>query len=266
MRYTEARLASIAGEMLADIDKETVDYVPNFDASLQEPLLLPSALPNLLVNGSSGIAVGMATNIPPHNLTEVVDGITYLVDHPEAEVKELMKYVKGPDFPTGGIICGRDGIKDAFSTGRGKITIRARVSIERQKNGKDNILITEIPYQVNKTSLIEAIAAMVQDKKIEGISDIRDESDKDGMRVVIELKRDTEPQIILNQLYKHTQLETTFGIIALALVDGRPRVLNLKQMMRCYIDHRKAIIRRRTQFELDRALRGRISWRGSRLP
>ncbi len=255
MRYTEARLASIADEMLADIDKETVDYIPNFDASLQEPLLLPSALPNLLVNGSSGIAVGMATNIPPHNLTEVVDGITYLIDHPEAEVKELMKYVKGPDFPTGGIICGRDGIKDAFSTGRGKITIRARVSIERQKNGKDNILITEIPYQVNKTSLIETIAALVQDKKIEGISDIRDESDKDGMRVVIELKRDTEPQIVLNHLYKHTQLETTFGIIALALVDGRPRILNLKQIMRCYIDHRKMIIRRRTQFELDRALR-----------
>jgi DNA gyrase subunit A len=255
MRYTEARLASIADEMLLDIDKETVDYVPNFDASLQEPLLLPSALPNLLVNGSSGIAVGMATNIPPHNLTEVVDGITYLIDHPEAEVKELMKYVKGPDFPTGGIICGRDGIKDAFSTGRGKVTIRARVSIERQKNGKDNILITEIPYQVNKTSLIETIAELVQDKKIEGISDIRDESDKDGMRVVIELKRDTEPQIVLNHLYKHTQLETTFGIIALALVDGRPRVLNLKQIMRCYVDHRKAIIRRRTQFELDRALR-----------
>jgi DNA gyrase subunit A len=255
MRYTEARLASIADEMLLDIDKETVDYVPNFDASLQEPLLLPSALPNLLVNGSSGIAVGMATNIPPHNLTEVVDGITYLIDHPEAEVKELMKYVKGPDFPTGGIICGRDGIKDAFSTGRGKVTIRARVSIERQKNGKDNILITEIPYQVNKTSLIETIAELVQDKKIEGISDIRDESDKDGMRVVIELKRDTEPQIVLNHLYKHTQMETTFGIIALALVDGRPRVLNLKQIMRCYVDHRKVIIRRRTQFELDRALR-----------
>ncbi|MDD5019666.1 MAG: DNA gyrase subunit A [Candidatus Omnitrophica bacterium] len=255
MRYTEARLASIADEMLGDIDRETVDYVPNFDASLKEPLLLPSALPNLLVNGSSGIAVGMATNIPPHNLTEVVDGVAYLIDHPEAEVKELMKFVKGPDFPTGGIICGRDGIKDAYTSGRGKVTLRARVSIERQKNGKDNILITEIPYQVNKTSLIEAIAELVQDKKIEGISDIRDESDKDGMRVVIELKRDTEPQIVLNHLYKHTQLETTFGIIALALVDGRPRVLNLKQIMRCYVDHRKVIIRRRTQFELDRALR-----------
>jgi DNA gyrase subunit A len=255
MRYTEARLASISGEMLGDIEKETVDYTPNFDASLQEPVLLPSSLPNLLVNGSSGIAVGMATNIPPHNLREVVDGITHLIDHPEAETKELMRHVKGPDFPTGGIICGRDGIKDAYETGRGKITLRAKCSIERQKNGKDNILITEIPYQVNKSTLIETMATLVQDKKIEGIGDIRDESDKDGMRVVVELKRDTEPQIILNQLYKHTQLETTFGIITLALVDGRPRVLNLKQTMRCYVDHRKTIIRRRTQFELDRALK-----------
>jgi len=255
MRYTEARLAAISNEMLADIDKDTVDFVPNFDASLQEPILLPSALPNLLVNGSSGIAVGMATNIPPHNLVEVVDGIAYLIDHPDAEIKELMKFVKGPDFPTGGIICGRGGIKDAFESGRGKITLRARVSIERQKSGKDNILITEIPYQVNKTTLIETIADLVQEKKIEGISDLRDESDKDGMRIVIELKRDTEPQIILNQLYKHTQMETTFGIITLALVDGRPRVLNLKQVMRCYVDHRKVIVRRRTQFELDRALK-----------
>jgi DNA gyrase subunit A len=255
MRYTEARLSAISGEMLADIEKETVDYAPNFDASLQEPVLLPSVLPNLLVNGSSGIAVGMATNIPPHNLSEVVDGITYLIDDPEAEIKDLMRYVKGPDFPTGGIICGRDGIKDAFATGRGKITLRAKVSIERQKSGKDSILITEIPYQVNKTTLIETIAGLVQDKKVEGISDIRDESDKDGMRVVIELKRDAEPQIILNQLYKHTQLETTFGIIMLALVDRRPRVLNLKQIMRCYVDHRKEIIRRRTKFDLDRALR-----------
>ena len=255
MRYTEARLAAISNEMLLDIDKETVDFVPNFDASLQEPVLLPSALPNLLVNGSSGIAVGMATNIPPHNLTEVVDGITHLIDHPEAEIKELMKFIKGPDFPTAGIICGREGIKEAYRTGRGKVTLRARASIERQKSGKDNILITEIPYQVNKSTLIETIANLVQEKKIEGISDIRDESDKDGMRVVIELKRDAEPQIILNQLYKHTQMETTFGIIALALVDGRPRVLNLKQIMRCYIDHRKVIIRRRTQFELDKALR-----------
>jgi DNA gyrase subunit A len=255
MRYTEARLAAIADEMLSDIEKGTVDFAPNFDASLQEPVLLPSALPNLLVNGSSGIAVGMATNIPPHNLPEVVDGISYLIDHPDAEIKELMRFIKGPDFPTGGIICGREGVKDAYLTGKGKVTLRARASIERQKSGKDNILITEIPYQVNKSALIETIANLVQEKKIEGISDIRDESDKDGMRIVVELKRDSEPQIILNQLYKHTQLETTFGIIALALVDGRPRVLNLKQIMRCYIDHRKVIIRRRTQFELDKALK-----------
>ncbi len=255
MRYTEARLAAISDDMLGDIEKDTVDFVPNFDASLQEPVLLPSVLPNLLVNGSSGIAVGMATNVPPHNLTEVVDGICFLIDKPEAEIKELMRFIKGPDFPTGGIICGRDGIKDAFNTGRGKITLRARASIERQKSGRDNILIAEIPYQVNKTTLIESIADLVQEKKIEGISDIRDESDKDGMRVVIELKRDSEPQIILNQLYKHTQLETTFGIIALALVEGRPRVLNLKQIIRCYIDHRKVIVRRRTQFDLDKALK-----------
>ena len=255
MRYTEARLAAISDEMLADIEKDTVDYAPNFDASLQEPVLLPSILPNLLVNGSSGIAVGMATNIPPHNLTEVVDGISFLIDNPDAEIKDLMRYVKGPDFPTGGIICGRAGIKEAYQTGKGKLTLRAKVSIERQKSGKDNILVTEIPYQVNKSALIEAIANLVQEKKIEGIGDIRDESDKDGMRIVVELKRDAEPQIILNQLYKHTQLETTFGIIALALVDGRPRVLNLKQIMRCYIDHREDIIRRRTQFELDRALK-----------
>ena len=255
MRYTEARLAAISDEMLADIEKDTVDYAPNFDASLQEPVLLPSILPNLLVNGSSGIAVGMATNIPPHNLTEVVDGISFLIDNPDAEIKDLMRYVKGPDFPTGGIICGRAGIKEAYQTGKGKLTLRAKVSIERQKSGKDNILVTEIPYQDNKSALIEAIANLVQEKKIEGIGDIRDESDKDGMRIVVELKRDAEPQIILNQLYKHTQLETTFGIIALALVDGRPRVLNLKQIMRCYIDHREDIIRRRTQFELDRALK-----------
>lgn len=255
MRYTEARLASIADQILTDIEKDTVDFVPNFDASLKEPILLPSTLPTLLVNGSSGIAVGMATNIPPHNLTEVIDGTIYLIDNPDADTKALMKYVKGPDFPTGGIICGRDGIKEAFESGRGKITLRAKVSIEKMKNGKDNILITEIPYQVNKASLIETIADLVSDKKLEGVSDIRDESDKDGMRIVVELKRDVEPQIILNQLYKHTQLETTFGIIMLALVEGRPRVLSLKQIMRCYIDHRRVIVRRRTQFELDKALR-----------
>ena len=255
MRYTEARLAAIAEVMLGDIDKETVNFGPNFDASLKEPLLLPAALPNLLVNGSSGIAVGMATNIPPHNLHEVADAIMYLLDNPLAEIKDLMRYIKGPDFPTGGVICGKGGIKDAYTTGRGKLTVRARATVEHQKNGKDLIIITEIPYQVQKSSLIEAIAGLVDDKKIEGISDIRDESDKDGMRIAVELKRDVEAQIILNQLFKHTQLETTFGIIMLALVENRPKVLNLKQVLDCYIEHRKIIIRRRTQFELDKALR-----------
>ncbi|MDD3086986.1 MAG: DNA gyrase subunit A [Candidatus Omnitrophica bacterium] len=255
MRYTEARLAAIAEVMLGDIDKETVNFGPNFDASLKEPLLLPAALPNLLVNGSSGIAVGMATNIPPHNLHEVADAIMYLLDNPSAEIKDLMRYIKGPDFPTGGVICGKGGIKDAYTTGRGKLTVRARATVEHQKNGKDLIIITEIPYQVQKSSLIEAIAGLVDDKKIEGISDIRDESDKDGMRIAVELKRDVEAQIILNQLFKHTQLETTFGIIMLALVENRPKVLNLKQVLDCYIEHRKIIIRRRTQFELDKALR-----------
>jgi len=255
MRYTEARLAAIADVMLGDIDKETVNFGPNFDASLKEPLLLPAALPNLLVNGSSGIAVGMATNVPPHNLNEVADAIIYLLDNPSAEIKDLMRYIKGPDFPTGGVICGKGGIKEAYTTGRGKLTVRARATIEHQKNGKDVVIITEIPYQVQKSSLIEAIAGLVDEKKIEGISDIRDESDKDGMRIAVDLKRDTEPQVILNQLFKHTQLETTFGIITLALVENRPKVLNLRQVLDCYIEHRKVIIRRRTQFELDKALR-----------
>jgi len=255
MRYTEARLSAIAGEMLEDIDKGTVNFGPNFDTSLKEPLLLPAKLPNLLVNGSSGIAVGMATNIPPHNLSEVIEAIIYLLEHPEAEAKDLMRYVKGPDFPTGGIICGRGGIKDAYNTGRGKLIVRAKAAVEHQKSGKDTIVITEIPYQVQKAGLVEAIANLVEDKKIEGISDIRDESDKDGMRIVVELKRDVEPQITLNQLFKHTQLETTFGIIMLALVDNRPKVLNLRQILGHYIEHRKVIVRRRTQFELDKALR-----------
>jgi len=255
MRYTEARLASITEEMLADIDKETVKFGPNFDASLKEPLLLPAALPNLLVNGSSGIAVGMATNIPSHNLNEVCDAIVYLMDNPDAQAKDLMKFVKGPDFPTGGVICGKQGIKDAYTTGRGKLTVRARASVEHQKNNKDLIIVTEIPYQVQKSSLIESIADLVEDKKIEGISDIRDESDKDGMRIVVELKRDVEAQIVLNQLFKHTQLETTFGVIMLALLDNRPKVLTLRQVLDAYISHRKIIIRRRTQFELDKALK-----------
>ena len=255
MRYTEARLAAVSDEMLNDIDKDTVNFGPNFDASLKEPLLLPAALPNLLVNGSSGIAVGMATNIPPHNLNEVADAIIYLLENPDPEVKDLMRFIKGPDFPTGGVICGKGGIKDAYTTGRGKLTVRAKATIEHQKNGKDLVVITEIPYQVQKSGLIEAIAALVDDKKIEGISDIRDESDKDGMRIVVELKRDTEPQIILNQLFKHTQLETTFGIILLALVENRPKVLTLRQILEAYVAHRKIIIKRRTQFELDKALR-----------
>jgi DNA gyrase subunit A len=255
MRYTEARLASIADEMLSDIDKGTVNFGPNFDASLTEPLLLPATLPNLLVNGSSGIAVGMATNIPPHNLGEVADAIIYILDHPEAEVKDLMRYVKGPDFPTGGVICGKEGIKEAYTTGKGKLLVRAKATVEHQKNGKDLIVVTEIPYQVQKSGLIESMAALVDEKKIEGISDIRDESDKEGMRIVVELKRDSEPQIILNQLFKHTQLEATFGIIMLALVENRPRVLNLRQVLDAYIEHRKVVIRRRTQFELDKALK-----------
>jgi DNA gyrase subunit A len=255
MRYTEARLAAISDEMLGDIDKDTVNFGPNFDGSLQEPLLLPATLPNLLVNGSSGIAVGMATNIPPHNLNEVADAVIYLLDNPQAEVKDLMRYIKGPDFPTGGVICGKSGIKEAYQTGKGKLLVRARATIEHQKSGKDLIIVTEIPYQVQKSSLIESIAALVDEKKIEGISDIRDESDKEGMRIVIELKRDTEPQIVLNQLFKHTQLESTFGVIMLALVENRPRILNLRQLLDCYIEHRKVIIRRRTQFELDKALK-----------
>lgn len=255
MRYTEARLEAIAGELLRDIEKETVKFMPNFDASLSEPTLLPAALPNLLVNGSSGIAVGMATNMPPHNLNEVIDGVVHLIDNPEAEAKDLMRYVKGPDFPTGGIICGRGGIKDAYATGKGKLAIRAKAAIERQKGGKDFIVVTEIPYQVNKATLIEAIADLVQDKTIDGITDIRDESDKEGIRVVVELRRDTEPQIVLNQLYKHTQLETTFGIINLALVDSRPKILTLKQLLASFVEHREDIIRRRTRFDLEQAQR-----------
>ncbi len=255
MRYTEARMASIAESMLADIDKDTVKFAPNFDATLEEPTILPSGVPNLLVNGSSGIAVGMATNMPPHNLTEVVDGLLFLIDTPEAEVKDLMKFVKGPDFPTAGIICGREGIRDAHMTGRGKIILRARAAIEKQKNGKDFIIVSEIPYQVNKSNLVSDIAALVQNKSVEGITDLRDESDKDGVRIVIELRRDVEAQIVLNYLFKHTQLETTFGIINLALVNNSPRVLNLKQLMAYYIDHRRVVVRRRTQFDLDKALR-----------
>jgi len=255
MRYTEARMAAISRELLTDIQKKTVDFAPNFDATLEEPLVMPAAYPNLLVNGSTGIAVGMATNMPPHNLGEACDAAIHVIDNPDCDSKELNKIVKGPDFPTGGIICGREGIKDAYTTGRGKITVRARATIERQKGNKDTIVVTEIPYQVNKTNLITSIADLVQNKRIEGISDIRDESDKDGIRMVLELRRDVEPQIILNYLYKHTQLETTFGIINLALVNNSPKVLTLKQMLFHFVDHRRIVVRRRTQFDLDRALR-----------
>jgi len=253
MRYTEARMAAITREMLVDIDKETVDFTPNFDESLTEPKILPATLPNLLINGSSGIAVGMATNIPPHNLSEIINGVIALIDNPQVTTKELMKQIPGPDFPTGGIICGREGIKRAYETGRAPIKVRAKANIESQKNNKEWIVISEIPYQVNKTNIIESIVHLVQDRKIEGISDIRDESDKDGMRIVIELKRDATAQVILNQLYKHTQLETTFGIIFLALVDNRPRVLPLKQILQYYIEHRQEIVTRRTQFDLRKA-------------
>ncbi len=253
MRYTEVRLDQIADEMLTDIEKETVKFMPNFDGSLIEPKVLPARLPNLLINGSSGIAVGMATNMPPHNLAEVVEAVVHLIDHPQAEIKELMRYIKGPDFPTGGLICGRSSIKEAYLNGKGKLTLRGRASVERQKTARNQIVITEIPYQVNKNVLIESVAGLVEARKIEGISDIRDESDKEGMRVVVELRRDVEPQIILNQLYKHTQLEVTFGVINLALVGGRPRLLNLKQLVSYYIDHRKQIIYKRTLFDLDKA-------------
>ncbi len=253
MRYTEARLAGISNEILSDIEKRTVNFVPNFDESLEEPALLPAKLPNLLVNGSSGIAVGMATNIPPHNLREVVQGIIATIQNPAVTVKELMKIVKGPDFPTGGLILGRDGIRSAFETGRGRIVMRAKANIETSKNKKDAIVITEIPYQVNKTNLITSIVNLVESKKVEGISDIRDESDRDGMRVVIELKKDAVPQILLNQLYKHTQMQDTFGVIMLALVNGQPRVLNLKQMIEQYIEFRVEIVIRRTRFDLEEA-------------
>lgn len=255
MRYTEARLAPLAMEMLADIDKETVDFGLNFDETLKEPLVLPSRFPNLLANGSSGIAVGMATNIPPHNLGEVIDGAIALIDNPELSVDELMTYIKGPDFPTGAYIMGRDGIRSAYRTGRGSIKIRAKARIEQMNNGRHRIVVSEIPYQVNKAKLIERIAELaVKEKKIEGISDLRDESDRDELvRIVIELRRDANPNIVLNQLYKHSQLQTTFGTIMLALVDGQPRVLSLKQMLHYYILHQKDVVTRRTRYELGKA-------------
>ena len=253
MRYTEARLQAISNEMLKDIEKDTVDFTPNFDNSLSEPKILPAAIPNLLINGSSGIAVGMATNVPPHNLGEIVSAVVKLIDEPETEIKEIMKLVKGPDFPTGGIICGRGGIRDAHSTGRGLIRLRAKAYIETKKSGRESIIITELPYQVNKSNLTEQIAHLVQLKKVEGVSDLRDESSKEGIRVVLDLKKTQNPQVVLNRLYKHTQLETTFGVIMLALVDNQPRVLNLKEALSLYIEHRKNIITRRTKYELNKA-------------
>ncbi len=255
MRYTETRLARIADEMLRDLDKNTVDFVPNFDDSLQEPTVLPSYLPNLLVNGSSGIAVGMATNIPPHNLSEVIDGLIALIKTPDITNEKLMKHVVAPDFPTGGIIYGYEGVKEAYTTGRGRIIVRAKANTETLKNGKENIVITELPYQVNKANLIEKIADLVREDKIHDIAMIRDESDRDGMRVVIELKRDAQPTVVLNQLFKHTQMQTTFGVIMLALVNGAPKVLTLKEMMQHFINHRMDVLIRRTRFDLDAAER-----------
>lgn len=255
MRYTEARLARIADEMLRDLDKNTVDFVPNFDESLQEPVVLPSYLPNLLINGSSGIAVGMATNIPPHNLVEIVDGLVALIKHPDLTSEKLMKYVTAPDFPTGGIIFGYEGVKEAYTTGKGRIIVRAKANIETLKNDRENIIITEVPYQVNKANLIEKIAELVREGKINDISNIRDESDRDGLRVVIELKRDAQPEVVLNQLFKHTQMQITFGVIMLALVKGVPKILTLKEMMQHFLDHRMDVLIRRTKFDLDAAER-----------
>ncbi|MBZ4662509.1 MAG: gyrA [Caloramator sp.] len=252
MRYTEARLSKISMELLRDINKDTIDFIDNFDGTEKEPLVLPSRFPNLLVNGSSGIAVGMATNIPPHNLGEVIDGLVVLIDNPEATVRDIMSKIKGPDFPTAGVILGKEGIRQAYETGRGRITVRAKAEIEEEK-GKHRIIVTEIPYQVNKAKLIEDIAELVKDKKIEGISDLRDESDREGMRIVIELKRDANPNVVLNLLYKHTKMQDTFSVIMLALVEGEPKILNLKEVLTHYLEFQKVVIRRRTQYELDKA-------------
>jgi DNA gyrase subunit A len=247
MRYTEARLAEIAEQMLADIDKDTVDFTPNFDESLKEPLVLPSRLPNLLVNGSSGIAVGMATNIPPHNLGEICDAIAYLIDNPDSTVDALSQFVKGPDFPTGGVILGEEGIQSAFATGKGRIIVRAKAYIDSSRR---QIVVNELPYQVNKAALVEKIADLVNDKKITGIGDLRDESDRQGMRIVIELKRDAQPELVLNHLYKYTSMQSTFAVNMLALVDGQPRVISLKEALQQFIIFRREVITRRSKFEL----------------
>ncbi|MGI6081956.1 MAG: DNA gyrase subunit A [Limnochordia bacterium] len=253
MRYTECRMSKLALEMLRDIDKDTVDFYPNFDETLEQPTVLPSRFPNLLVNGAMGIAVGMSTNIPPHNLGEVIDALIMLIEQPEATVEQLMTKIKGPDFPTGGVVVGYDGIREAYTTGRGRIQVRGRVNIETERNGRQRIVITEIPYTVNKAVLIERIAALHNDRKIEGISALRDESDRKGIRVVIELRRDVNPHVTINQLYKHTPLQITFGIISLALVDNEPRVMNLRRLLVEYLAHQKDVVTRRTRFELHKA-------------
>lgn len=253
MRYTEARLTKYAEEMLRDLDKNTVNFAPNFDDTLKEPTVLPALAPNLLVNGTSGIAVGMATNIPPHNLNEVVDGCLALIDNPTLPDEKLLKIIKAPDFPTAGIIYGYDGVRSAYLTGRGKIIIRAKANIETGKNDRQSIIVSEIPYQVNKSSLIEKIADLVHEKKLEDISDVRDESDRDGLRIVIELKRDANAEVVLNNLYKHTQMQTTFGVIMLALVDGKPQILNLKRIIEEFIKHRNEVVVRRSKYQLDEA-------------
>ncbi len=253
MRYTEARMAKLTMHLLDDIEKDTVDFYPNFDETLMQPAVLPSRFPNLLVNGSSGIAVGMATNIPPHNLREVIDGVICMIDNPECTVEDLMTHIKGPDFPTGGIILGRSGIRAAYMTGRGRILVRARTEIEPMTNSRSRIVVTEIPYMVNKAKLVEKIAELCHQKQLEGISDIRDESDRNGMRIVIELKKDVYPQVVLNYLYKHTQMQETFGANMLALVDGKPRILNLREMIYYYLEHQKDVVTRRTRFDLDKA-------------
>ncbi|HVQ64812.1 MAG TPA: DNA gyrase subunit A, partial [Terriglobia bacterium] len=253
MRYTEARMAPLAEALLEDIDKDTVDFVPNYDEEREEPSYLPSKIPNLLVNGSGGIAVGMATNMPPHNLTEICEAVVHLIEHPEANLKDMMERIPGPDFPTGGFIYGRAGIRQAYLTGRGQVTMRAKAEIERMSKDRDSIVITEIPYQVNKARLIEKIAELVTEKRIEGISDIRDESDRHGMRVVVELKRGEQSTIVLNNLFKLTQMQSSFGVINLSIVNGQPRVLPLMELLRNFIEHRVDVVRRRTQFELRQA-------------
>ncbi len=253
MRYTEARLSKLSSHLIGEIDKDTVDFYPNFDETLQQPTVLPSRYPNLLVNGSSGIAVGMATNIPPHNLGEVVDACLAMMDDPDIDLDGLMEHIKGPDFPTGAVILGTSGIREAYHTGRGRIVVRAKSEIETLPNGRDRIVVSEIPYIVNKSKLITKIAELVHEKRIEGISDLRDESDRNGMRIVIDLKKDAQPQVVLNYLYKHTQMQETFGAIMLALVDGQPRVLSLKEMLHYYILHQEEVVTRRTQYDLDKA-------------